>query len=110
MRSAPQNETEWQPTLDFLDDEGNLTAAFRDYMVDHDFLPDLHWRGSQYHLCGSQYREDGKDETDGTRVLFIIPNRTTAGRLAGEGRDCFVQTNLKAWGAAHDFLRWKLSS
>lgn len=30
MKGAPQHEASWQPTRDFVDDDGTLTAAFLD--------------------------------------------------------------------------------
>ena len=42
MKGAPQHEAQWQPTRDFVDADGTLTAAFRDYIVEHNLLVHLH--------------------------------------------------------------------
>lgn len=42
LKGAPQHEAEWQPTRDFVDDDGTLTKAFRDYIVEHELLRHLH--------------------------------------------------------------------
>lgn len=42
MTGSPQHEAEWQPTRDFVDADGTLTGAFRDYIVEHGLLPHLH--------------------------------------------------------------------
>lgn len=42
MRGAPQHEAEWQPTRDFVDADGTLTAALKTYIVANRLLPHLH--------------------------------------------------------------------
>lgn len=42
MKGTPQHEAEWQPTRDFVDEDGTLTAAFREYIVEHGLLPHLY--------------------------------------------------------------------
>lgn len=39
---APLHEAEWQPTRDFIDDDGTMTKAFHDYVKHHILFPHLH--------------------------------------------------------------------
>ena len=42
MKDAPQHDAQWQPTKDFVDNDGTLTKAFHDYLIAHNLLPHLH--------------------------------------------------------------------
>lgn len=42
MKGTPRHEAQWQPTRDFLDPDGMVTAAFHEYIVEHNLLPHLH--------------------------------------------------------------------
>lgn len=42
---APLHEAEWQPTRDFLDDDGTITKALHEYLIyliEHNLFPHLH--------------------------------------------------------------------
>lgn len=39
---AALHEAEWQPTRDFIDEDGTMTQAFYDYITKHNLLPHLH--------------------------------------------------------------------
>lgn len=39
---APLYKAEWQPTKDFLENDGTLTEALHDYICKHNLLPHLH--------------------------------------------------------------------
>lgn len=39
---APLHEAEWQPTRDFLDEDGTITKALHHYLCEHNLLPHLH--------------------------------------------------------------------
>ena len=42
MKGDPRHDAEWQPTRDFIDDDGTITAKFHTYIVKHGLLPHLH--------------------------------------------------------------------
>lgn len=41
MEGDETHEATWQPTKDFVDNDGTITEAFRDYIKEHSLLPDV---------------------------------------------------------------------
>lgn len=41
LKGTPRHEAEWQPTCDFMDEEGTLTEAFHVYITQYGILSHL---------------------------------------------------------------------
>lgn len=41
MKGTPTHDAQWQPTKDFIDNDGTMTKAFLDYISAHNLLPEL---------------------------------------------------------------------
>lgn len=42
LKGSPEHEAELQPTPDFVDTDRTVTQAFKDYIVEHGLLQNLH--------------------------------------------------------------------
>lgn len=42
MKGAPRHDAEWQPTRDFVDEDGTVTGIWYDYIKQHGILPQYH--------------------------------------------------------------------
>lgn len=43
IKGAPQHKVEWEPTEDFINNDGIITGKLHGYIVDHGLLKHLHW-------------------------------------------------------------------
>lgn len=41
MEGEEAHDADWHPTNDFVDKDETMTAMFREYIIKHDFIPEL---------------------------------------------------------------------